>query len=677
MKSTAYRTLLGVCGILLIAWGVAQPQTTVRMEAENMQLDTYRIEVLDFASNGALINLKGPGFVGAATAPFPGVGGEYDISVVYHDENDGLAQLTVSIDDREVDSWTLDERIKGGEQPIVANRFTREIATGYTVATGDEITINGLQGNWDHANVDYIEFTPSAPPVVDVETEIQELVASDAAAFDYFGRSLAVEGSTMIIGAPGEDDSGTYQSGAAYVFTRSGGVWTEETKLLASDKAPMDWFGWSVAVDGNTAIIGAYREDDSGKSNNGAAYVFVRSDGVWVEQAKLLASDRGDGDRFGWSVAVDGDTAVIGAYQDDSGTFNNGAAYVFTRSGGLWTEQTKLLASDKAKRDAFGWSVAIDGDTVMVSAVEEDDGDTIDNGAVYVFTRAGGVWTEQAKLTASDKASGDLFGDSVAIDDGTAIVGANKEDTGDTENNGAAYIFVRADGAWTEQAKLVASDTAPWDFFGWSVAVDSDTAVIGAYLVDYGGAAYVFARSGGNWTEQAKLKASDKQTAQFGYSVAVNGDMAFVGASYYNDGDRPKGSGSAYTFKVLDAIPAKIDIAPFAEPDEPNSVRLPPPLQRVDVLVLSTNIADGESVDFDATQVDPTTTRFGPDEATAILRYVSIIDGDSDGDQDLFLKFNTYWTGIRCGDTEATLTGETYAGESFTGTDSVSPYPCP
>jgi hypothetical protein len=163
MTNTANQTLLGIGGVLILVWSVAEAQTTVRMEAEDMQLDTYRIEVLDFASGGALINLKGDGFVGAATAPFPGVGGEYDIIVVYHDENDGLAQLSVSINDREVGHWTLDERIKGGEQPIEANRFTRKIATGYTVATGDEITINGLQGNWDHANVDYIEFTPNIP----------------------------------------------------------------------------------------------------------------------------------------------------------------------------------------------------------------------------------------------------------------------------------------------------------------------------------------------------------------------------------------------------------------------------------------------------------------------------------------------------------------------------------
>jgi parallel beta-helix repeat protein len=166
MTNSANRTLLGIGGVLLLASGMSQAQTTVRMEAEDMQLDTYRIEVLDFASNGALINLKGEGFVGTATAPFPGVGGEYDIRVVYHDENDGLAQLTVSINDREVDSWTLDERVKYGEQPIEANRFTREIATGYAVATGDEITINGLQGNWDHANVDYIEFVPAGEPTL-------------------------------------------------------------------------------------------------------------------------------------------------------------------------------------------------------------------------------------------------------------------------------------------------------------------------------------------------------------------------------------------------------------------------------------------------------------------------------------------------------------------------------
>jgi hypothetical protein len=163
MKTTLKRTLLGISGLLLIACGTAEAQTTIRMEAEDMTLDTYKVETLSFASNGALINLKGPGVVGSATASFPGETGTYDVTVVYHDENDGVAQLSVSIAGNTVDSWSLDASISGGQQPEEFNRFTREIATGWTISNGDEIRIDGLQGNWDHANVDYIEFVGSGP----------------------------------------------------------------------------------------------------------------------------------------------------------------------------------------------------------------------------------------------------------------------------------------------------------------------------------------------------------------------------------------------------------------------------------------------------------------------------------------------------------------------------------
>jgi hypothetical protein len=170
MISQVTRTLLGISGLLLIACGTAQAQTTIRMEAEDMTLDTYQVEAFSFASNGALINLKGPGFTGSATTSFSGASGSYDITVVYHDENDGQAQLSVSIDGTPVDSWTLDKLVSGGRHAIEANRFSRQIATGYTVNQGDVIKIDGLQGNWDHANVDYIEFVGSAlppPPVAD------------------------------------------------------------------------------------------------------------------------------------------------------------------------------------------------------------------------------------------------------------------------------------------------------------------------------------------------------------------------------------------------------------------------------------------------------------------------------------------------------------------------------
>ena len=160
MKTTLKRTLLTIGGLLLVSSSAAHAQTIIRMEAEDMTLDTYRVEVLDFASDGALINLTGPGIAGSATAPFPGARGDYDLSVIYHDESDGLAQLSLTIDGEMLDSWMLD--IRGFDaQPQVVNRRTRLIGTGISVTGGDVVRIGGVQGNWDHANVDYIEFVVS------------------------------------------------------------------------------------------------------------------------------------------------------------------------------------------------------------------------------------------------------------------------------------------------------------------------------------------------------------------------------------------------------------------------------------------------------------------------------------------------------------------------------------
>jgi len=363
------------------------------------------------------------------------------------------------------------------------------------------------------------------------QSEVAKLVASDAQANDNFGGSVAVSGDTAVIGAYSEATGGS-DAGAAYVFTRSGGAWTQQAKLLASDAQANDYFGYSVAVSGDTAVIGAYAEDTGG-STAGAAYVFTRTGGSWTQQAKLMASDAQASDFFGASVAVSGDTAVIGAYREATGGSTAGAAYVFTRTGGSWTQQAKLLASDAQANDYFGYSVAVSGDTAVIGAYAEDTGGST-AGAAYVFTRTGGSWTQQAKLMASDAQASDFFGASVAVSGDTAVIGAYREATGGS-TAGAAYVFTRTGGSWTQQAKLMASDAQGNDFFGASVAVSGDTAVIGAYSEDTGGsdagAVYVFTRSGGAWTQQAKLLASDAQSSdQFGFSVAVSGDTAVIGA---------------------------------------------------------------------------------------------------------------------------------------------------
>ena len=381
-----------------------------------------------------------------------------------------------------------------------------------------------------------------------------KLTAGDAQTGDYLGYSVAVSGDTVVVGAYGEDDGGDY-AGAAYVFVRSGGVWSQQARLVAGDAQANDQFGLSVALDGDTVLIGAY-----GKSAGaGAAYVFVRSGGVWSQQAKLVAGDAAAYDWFGQSVALDGDTALVGANGEDDGGIDAGAAYVFVRGGGSWSQQAKLVAGDAAAGDGFGRSVALDGDTALVGAPYEDEGGSV-AGAAYVFVRSGGSWGQQEKLTAADTAADDYFGWSVALDGDTALVGAPLEDSVGFDA-GAAYVFVRGGGSWSQQAKLVAGDAAADDYFGWSVALDGDTALVGALREDDGGsaagAAYVFVRGGGIWSQQAKLVAGDAEAwDQFGWSVALDGDTAVVGAPYEDDGGTD--AGAAYVFMPGYAVQAAV-----------------------------------------------------------------------------------------------------------------------
>jgi hypothetical protein len=377
----------------------------------------------------------------------------------------------------------------------------------------------------------------------------QKLTALDAAAGDYFGYSVSVSGDTAVIGAYSDDGIGT-DSGSAYVFVRSGTTWTQQAKLTASDAALEDFFGISVSVSGDTAVVGAYGDDGIG-SNSGSAYVFVRSGTTWTQQAKLTASDAAADDLFGRSVSVSGDTAVIGAYGDNGIGIDSGSAYVFVRSGTTWTQQAKLTASDAALEDFFGTSVSVSGDTAVIGAYGDDDGGS-GSGSSYVFTRSGGTWTQQQKLTASDAAADDQFGLSVSVSGDTALIGAVGTDSGSTYV-GSAYVFVRSGTAWTQQAKLMASDAAAYDYFGVSVSVSGETALIGAWEDDDdggsdAGSAYVFVRSGTAWTQQAKLTASDAAADDnFGISVSVSGDTAVVGAAAWDD-DGGTDSGAAYVF---------------------------------------------------------------------------------------------------------------------------------
>jgi hypothetical protein len=384
----------------------------------------------------------------------------------------------------------------------------------------------------------------------------EKLVVSDGAAGDYFGYSIAMDGDTAVVGAPGEDIGSNADQGAAYVFVRGASGWQIQAKLTASDGGADDGFGTSVAVSGDTAVVGAPYDDIGTSGNQGSVYVFVRNGTAWSEQQKRTASDGLAEDRFGISVALEGETVVVGANGDDHGSnTDEGSAYVYIRRDNAWVFQAKLNASDGAIGDEFGTSVALSGDTVLVGANYDDVLDR-DQGSAYVFVRSDTIWAQQAKLVPSDAESLDYFGRSVAVSGDTAVVGAYNKDIGSNGNQGSAYVFVRSGLVWTEQARLTASDGAAFDHFGYSVAVSGDTVVVGAIFDDIGsignqGSAYVFVRSGLVWTEQARLTASDGAGYDwFGISVTVSGDTALVGAPNGDVGSNSD-QGAAYVFRYL------------------------------------------------------------------------------------------------------------------------------
>ncbi len=340
--------------------------------------------------------------------------------------------------------------------------------------------------------------------------------------------------------------------------------WPVEAQLFGSDQGGFWNFGKDVWLDGTTAIVGASGADIGNVTDRGAAYIFVREGDVWIEQAELLASDGAENDEFGWSVAVDGDTAVVGARLADVGAEGDqGAVYVFLRIGEQWLEIQKLTASDGEAIDWFGYSVALDGDTLAVGAVNHDC-----SGAVYVFFRQGG-WIEEAKLFDPDGQCADAFGKDIALEGITLLVGADSAEIDGDGNRGAAYVFTRGPGGWTLEQKLLASDGANPDQFGTSVALDGDVALIGAEQKEIDGnprqgAAYIFRRSGTTWTEEQRLTASDGgPEGSFGTGAAILGDLALVGAEFDFPGEPEQGV--VYEYRLQGDT--WVEIQKFAAPE--------------------------------------------------------------------------------------------------------------
>jgi hypothetical protein len=358
-----------------------------------------------------------------------------------------------------------------------------------------------------------------------------KLLASDKAESDLFGESVAISGDTLIVGAPSHSAGGP-NSGAAYIFGRDEGSWLPQAKLFDTKTASEDQFGSAVSIDRDTAIIGAQQDDDAGR-NSGAAYIFIRRKDDWIQQAKIVPTDGATGDVFGYAVGISGETSIIGAYGDDDASPEGGSAYIFVRNGTEWTQQAKFVVNETASLDHFGAAVAIDGDTAIVGAHGRDEVG-IDSGAAYIFVRSGTAWTQQAKLIPDDGVEDDFFGFSVSISGDTAVVGAHGNDAVGIDS-GAAYIFVRSGTTWTQQAKLTAGDAAIGDEFGYAVDINNADVIVGAWKDDHAGvdsgSAYVFVSTRLGWIQQAKLIASDAESNdEFGIAVSISRETAIVGA---------------------------------------------------------------------------------------------------------------------------------------------------
>jgi hypothetical protein len=460
---------------------------------------------------------------------------------------------------------TVPFTIEGAIQALGTAAERISFAEGATGWNG--LRVSGATSDLQHVDMSGVVGTGNLDPTA--ATEVRKLLASDAGASAFFGFNVAVDGDVMVITAFRESSGGT-DAGAAYVFQRNqGGAdnWGEVRKLVASDAQSGDYFGYSVAVDGDVVVIGASSEDARG-SSAGAVYIFLRNQGGidnWGEFKKITASDAQSGDSFGISVAMNGDEMFVGAYgRNTADSSNAGAVYMFQQDmGGInnWGEVKKIIPDSPQNSGDFGWSVALDGDVLVVGARNED-ADTTDAGTACVYQRdEGGVnnWGLVKKLISVDPERGGQFGIAVAVDGDIVVVGARSEDIGEGDNAGAVYVYQRdRDGInnWGLAKKLISDGPTDYDYFGNDVSVDGDMIVVGEFYGGVGGIAHIFQRDNGgisNWGHVTGMTASDAQSSDgFGHSVLVSGDLVVVGAYAEDSGGAE--AGATYIINVpLDA----------------------------------------------------------------------------------------------------------------------------
>jgi len=351
-------------------------------------------------------------------------------------------------------------------------------AFGISVSIDNEYAIVGSSVTWTDTGAVYIFKGRGANWI-----QQARLVASDGHFGNWFGNAVAISGNYAVIGAL-HDDGNEYSTGAAYLFRNEGDSWHEQIKLIADNPEPWGLFGGSVSIFNEYVIIGASGDDDVA-DQAGAAYIF-KLDGVnWVRDTKLFANDGERLDWFGRGVSIAEEHAIVGAYGDDDNGSRSGSAYIFKRTETGWHQEAKLVASDGVEDARFGYSVAISNDFAVVGAHWDDDNGE-ESGSAYVFKREGNNWIEQAKLTPHDVAFRDNFGYRVSMSGNYVLVSAHYDDD-NGENSGSVYLFEYDGSSWIEKHKVIASDGYVNDRFGFSVAISGENVIVGAALDDDNG----------------------------------------------------------------------------------------------------------------------------------------------------------------------------------------------
>lgn len=382
----------------------------------------------------------------------------------------------------------------------------------------------------------------------------QKLLPHDGKIEDNFGYSVAIDGTTALVGAYKADVKDIQNSGAAYVYSLGSKGWQQQAKLVAEPANADDTLGGNVALKNHMAMLGVINRDDKGE-DAGAVFAFEREAKLWSQKQMLTAIDGKAGDAFGQSIALTARFLVIGAPRSDAPYKDSGAAYVYVRDEDTWRFQSKLTAQDGAEGDLFGISVAIDADTILIGADLHDE-QAEKAGAVYAYVFDGKQWCYQAKLMAKDGANTDIFGVRVALLGDTALISARRDDIeGVGVDAGSAYIFERNKDTWTQTQKLVAPDGKADDRFARGVALNQETALISAMHHDVNGnnagALYVFKKQRGQWRYTSKRVASDGNPEdRYGWNVALSNQTAIIAAPHRDDNGNA--SGAAYVLELED-----------------------------------------------------------------------------------------------------------------------------